>query len=82
MFLKTILRLRKAQATKLLGRNIRIRISETREIKRLSEDRKEYWFQSTYVPIIGRTGANTQSSGVFLYCVTAEKMKNADCAVN
>ncbi len=51
--------------------------SETREIKRLAKDRKEYWFQSTYVPIIGEH-VQTPKVMVYSYCVTAEKMKNAD----
>ncbi len=52
-------------------------ISQTRQIRRLSKDRKEYWFQSTYVPIKDEAGKSYKVV-VYSYCITAEKIKNAD----
>ena len=51
--------------------------SETRQIKRIAKDRKEYWFQSTYVPVHG-SHVPAPKVIIYSYCVTAEKMKNAD----
>ena len=66
-----------SRAYKALWEKLNKGVSETREIKRLAKDRKEYWFQSTYVPIIGEQVA-TPKVIVYSYCITAEKMKNAD----
>ncbi|HQC29202.1 MAG TPA: methyl-accepting chemotaxis protein [Methylotenera sp.] len=52
-------------------------ISQTRQIRRISKDRKEYWFQSTYVPISDEAG-KPYKVVVYSYCITAEKIKNAD----
>ncbi|HOY69866.1 MAG TPA: methyl-accepting chemotaxis protein [Methylotenera sp.] len=51
--------------------------SVTRQIRRISKDRKEYWFQSTYVPISDESG-RPYKVVVYSYCITAEKMKIAD----
>ncbi len=51
--------------------------SQTRQIRRISKDRKEYWFQSTYVPINDELG-KPYKVVVYSYCITAEKMKIAD----
>ncbi|WP_047533810.1 methyl-accepting chemotaxis protein [Methylotenera sp. N17] len=52
-------------------------LSETRQIKRIAKDLKEYWFQSTYVPVQG-SHVPTPKVIIYSYCITAEKMKNAD----
>ena len=51
--------------------------SEKRQIKRVAKDGKEYWFQSTYVPVIGRH-VPAPKVVIYSYCITAEKLKNAD----
>ncbi|HQN64406.1 MAG TPA: PAS domain S-box protein [Methylophilus sp.] len=51
--------------------------SVTREIKRISKDRKEYWFQSSYVPVHDEHG-KPYKVVVYSYCITEQKLKNAD----
>ena len=51
--------------------------SVTREIKRISKDRKEYWFQSSYVPVHDDHG-KPYKVVVYSFCITEQKLRNAD----
>ncbi|HEY0563449.1 MAG TPA: PAS domain S-box protein [Methylophilus sp.] len=62
---------------KLLWEKLAQGQSETRQIKRLAKDGHEYWFQSTYVPILDDAG-KAYKVIAYSYCITAEKLKNAD----
>ena len=48
-----------------------------REIKRISKNGTEYWFKSTYVPILDATGKANKVI-VYSFCITAEKLKAAE----
>lgn len=49
----------------------------SRQIKRIAKDGAEYWFQSAYVPIKNAKG-QPYKVVVYSFCITAEKLKNAD----
>ncbi len=51
--------------------------STSREICRVAKNGDEFWFQSTYVPIKNEADKPFKVV-VYSYCVTAEKLKNAD----
>lgn len=51
--------------------------SVTKQIKRIAKDQQEFWFQSTYVSIKNDQGKPFKVM-VYSYCITAEKLKNAD----
>jgi methyl-accepting chemotaxis protein len=51
--------------------------SVSTQTKRIAKDRQEYWFQSTYVPILNEEKI-AYKVVVYSFCITAEKLKNAD----
>jgi len=48
-----------------------------RQIKRIAKDGNEYWFQSAYVPIRDHKNKPYKVL-VYSFCITAEKLKNAE----
>lgn len=51
--------------------------TQSRQIRRIAKSGAEYWFQSTYVPVNDMDG-NPYKVIVYSYCITEEKLKNAD----
>ncbi len=50
---------------------------QSRQIKRIAKGGQEYWFQSSYVPVKDKEGKPYKVI-IYSFCVTAEKLKNAD----
>ncbi|MDP3608277.1 MAG: PAS domain S-box protein [Methylophilus sp.] len=51
--------------------------SQTIEIKRVAKNGAEFWFKSTYVPVLGE-GTNPSKVVVYSYCITQEKLQRAN----
>jgi len=51
--------------------------TQSRQIKRIAKDGKEYWFQSTYVPVKDEQD-KPYKVVVYSFCVTSEKLRIAD----
>ncbi|MDP8566988.1 methyl-accepting chemotaxis protein [Methylophilus aquaticus] len=64
-------------AYKTLWQELNSGKSITREICRVSKSGEEFWFQSTYVPVNDESGKPGKVV-VYSYCVTQEKLKNAN----
>ena len=47
------------------------------QTKRIAKDRQEYWFQSTYMPILNEEKKPCKVA-VYSFCITADKLKNLD----
>jgi methyl-accepting chemotaxis protein len=47
------------------------------QTKRIAKDRQEYWFQSTYMPVLNEEN-KPYKVAVYSFCITAEKLKNLD----
>ena len=64
-------------AYKALWAGLREGVTQVRQTRRFSKDKRELWFQASYFPVFGSDG-NIQHVMVFSTCITAEKLKNLD----
>ncbi|MDO8961394.1 MAG: PAS domain S-box protein [Methylophilus sp.] len=51
--------------------------SQSIEIKRIAKNGAEYWFKSTYVPVLGE-GTTPSKVVVYSYCITQDKLQRAN----
>lgn len=62
---------------KALWDGLRTGVTQVKQTRRLTKDKRELWFQASYFPVKSQDG-EIEHVMVFSTCITAEKVKNAD----